>query len=205
MNCMVMLDAADLGPLLQYQACMERMLERYGERAWALLHQADVRARLEEWPLADRDRLWTEELIEPALIVMAGRTALKTLVQDDARTSRPKFAADLKPPLADASAATIRPRNTNRSGHVHETSEGRYLKNRTGHSLCPDFRATNAPRLSKEPGASRAQLGAPVRQMFGMAPCQSVHIQRCLRWDEPHARERPKARRERAKGRPGPY
>ena len=142
MNCMVMLDAADLGPLLQYQACMERMLERYGERAWALLHQADVRARLEEWPLADRDRFWTEELIEPALIVMAGRTALKTLVQDDARTSRPKFAADLKPPLADASAATIRPRNTNRSGHVHETSEGRYLKNRTGHSLCPDFRAT---------------------------------------------------------------
>ena len=65
--------------------------------------------------------------------------------------------------------------------------------------MCPDFRATDAPRLSKEPGASHAQLGAPVRQMIGMAPCQSVHIQRCLRWDEPHARERPKASRERAK------
>ena len=50
LNTMVMLDAADLGPLPQYQARVERMLERYGERTWALLHPADARARLEEWP-----------------------------------------------------------------------------------------------------------------------------------------------------------
>ena len=51
LNAMIMLDAADLGLLLQYQARIERMHERYCERTWALLYQADVRARLEELPV----------------------------------------------------------------------------------------------------------------------------------------------------------
>eukprot|EP00435_Cladocopium_sp_Y103_P040827 s1627_g11.t1 len=35
-NCMIMLDAADLGALLQYQERVERMHERYGERTCAM-------------------------------------------------------------------------------------------------------------------------------------------------------------------------
>ena len=49
-NCMIMWDGADLGPLIQYQERIERQHDRYGERTWALLYQADVRCRLEEWP-----------------------------------------------------------------------------------------------------------------------------------------------------------
>ena len=172
-NAMVMLDALDLGPLLQYQARVERMLERYGERTWALLYQAEVRARLEEWPwvrmelklshtaalaagnttpfdakrpwnealrvLADRDKFWAEEFMEPALIVMTDRSALRSLVSDDARAGKGgNEPIDHKLPVEDPSSK-VRPRNTNRTGRYHEVAEGKYLKNRTGYGLCSGY------------------------------------------------------------------
>ena len=182
-NCMIMLDAADLGALLQYQERVERMHERYGERTWALLYQAEVRCRLEEWPrvrmelkrahssavsgggttayeaarpwnealrqIAERDRFWTDEFTEPALVIMANRGAAKQLVSDDARTSHasssvhgpqmrdlaggPTPSADRMPPIPP------RPRNANRTGRFHELIDGRYQVNRTGFGLCAEY------------------------------------------------------------------
>lgn len=45
-----MTDTVDLGAKLAYQNRVERLFERYGEKSWGLLYQADVGARLEEIP-----------------------------------------------------------------------------------------------------------------------------------------------------------
>lgn len=49
-NTLIMTDTVDLGAKLAYQNRVERLFERYGEKSWGLLYQADVRARLEEIP-----------------------------------------------------------------------------------------------------------------------------------------------------------
>ena len=49
-NALIMVDAVDLGSVLDYLSRIERFHDRFGEKAWALLYQADVRARLEELP-----------------------------------------------------------------------------------------------------------------------------------------------------------
>ena len=49
-NALIMADAVDLGSVLDYLSRIERFHDRFGEKAWALLYQADVRARLEELP-----------------------------------------------------------------------------------------------------------------------------------------------------------
>ena len=46
-NTLVMLDTVDLGTLLKYKEKIEKFHDRYGEKIWAVLYQADVRCRLE--------------------------------------------------------------------------------------------------------------------------------------------------------------
>lgn len=46
-NALVMLDAVDLGTLQKYREKIEKYHDRYGEKIWAVLYQADVRCRLE--------------------------------------------------------------------------------------------------------------------------------------------------------------
>ena len=178
LNAMIMLDAADLGLLLQYQARIERMHERYCERTWALLYQADVRARLEELPrvrlelklahkaavsaggtapyddarpwkealrvLADRDKFWTEEFMEPAILIAADKTTVRMAIDNDSVIDRatPSSAAEGQRQnqlIGDESMVKARPRNINRTGRYHEIAEGKYVLNRTGYKLCGAF------------------------------------------------------------------
>ena len=46
-NALVMLDAVDLGTLQKYREKIEKYHDRYGDKIWAVLYQADVRCRLE--------------------------------------------------------------------------------------------------------------------------------------------------------------
>ena len=175
-NLMVMLDAADLGPLLQHKSKVERLHDRFGDKTWALLYQADVRCRLEHLPrarmelkqrhleavalgnttayddlrpwneayraVADADKFWSEEFIEPALLVIADRSAMHSLVADDARTAAAAtdHPSGLLPPVPPPNAkAAVRPRNPNRTGRHHEIVDGKYQLNRTGFRLCPGF------------------------------------------------------------------
>ena len=176
LNTMVMLDSVDLSPLLLYQSRIERLHERYSERTWALLYQADVRARLEEWPrirlelkrahqvataaggattyddtrpwnealrlLSERDRFWTDEFIEPAVMIMADRNLGKAMLAGDAPTGQTIHDSHPSQPAAStpmAAERTPRARIPSRSGRFHDLVEGQYRSNRTGYRLCRSF------------------------------------------------------------------
>ena len=47
MNCLVMLDAVDLGKLLAYMRKQDSYYEKYGSRVWAFQYQTEVRTRSE--------------------------------------------------------------------------------------------------------------------------------------------------------------
>lgn len=48
-NCLVMLDAVDLGKLIAYKKKMDHYYESHGEKIWALQYQTDVRTRGEHF------------------------------------------------------------------------------------------------------------------------------------------------------------
>lgn len=182
-NAMIMLDVMDLGPLQMYKAKVELLHGRYGEsKVWALLYQADTRARLEHMPriklslyqkhqeavnsggttpyddgrpwnytlhtLANDDKFWAHEFVEPALIVLADAKGTGPITSDDAkiagtRQSKNESAGSTTLPSAGSlsDAITVRPRNANRTGRVHDVLDGSYRSNRTGYQLCADFNA----------------------------------------------------------------
>ena len=65
-NCLVMLDAVDLGKLIAYKKKQDHYYETHGEKIWALQYQTDVRTRAEHFVrikrdgLADYNRAWSE-------------------------------------------------------------------------------------------------------------------------------------------------
>ena len=61
MNCLVMLDAVDLGKLLAYMRKQDSYYEKYGSRAWALQYQIEVRTRSEHFLRVRRDILSDDE------------------------------------------------------------------------------------------------------------------------------------------------
>lgn len=177
-NAMIMLDVMDLGPLQMYKAKVELLHGRYGEsKVWALLYQADTRARLEHMPrvklslyqkhqeavssggttpyddsrpwnftlhtLANDDKFWAHEFVEPALIVLADAKGAAPVTSDDARiagSKQPKndgAGSSAHNPAGDL--VSVRPRNPNRTGRVHDMVDGMYRSNRTGYHLCADF------------------------------------------------------------------
>ena len=179
-NSMIMLDAVDLGPLQMYKSKIELLHARYGEsRVWALLYQADTRARLEHMPrirlklhqqhveakalgtttaydearpwnmsmqvMCNDDKFWGQEFVEPALIVLSEAKNLGSLTSDDAKIQGAKLAKDQPSSAAALSVPppepTVRPRNPNRTGRVHDMVDGAYRSNRTGYQLCADFNA----------------------------------------------------------------
>ena len=56
-NCLVMLDAVDLGKLLSYLSKQDQYQEKYGSRVWALQYQTDVRTRSEHFIRVKREAM----------------------------------------------------------------------------------------------------------------------------------------------------
>ena len=67
MTILVMKRAVDLGLLLRYRARMERLHDRYSDKVWAVLYQAEARCRLELM-----DRLRREAVAEHETVVKSG-------------------------------------------------------------------------------------------------------------------------------------
>ena len=67
MTILVMRKAVDLGVLLKYRSHVERLHDRYSDKIWAVLYQAETRCRLELM-----DRLRREAVAEHEATVRAG-------------------------------------------------------------------------------------------------------------------------------------
>ena len=72
LNVMVMLDAADLGTLMKYKDKIEKLHDRYSDKIWAILYQADVRCRLEAMDRIRRQILAEQEQLNNAHAVVPG-------------------------------------------------------------------------------------------------------------------------------------
>eukprot|EP00435_Cladocopium_sp_Y103_P030898 s1069_g7.t1 len=70
MTILVMKKAVDLGVLLKYRSHIERLHDRYSEKIWAVLYQAETRCRLELM-----DRLRREATAEHEAAIRAGGTS----------------------------------------------------------------------------------------------------------------------------------
>ena len=93
---------------------------------------------------------WREEVVEPSMLVLTRISGLGEVIDGDAKIKENAAAGtpvrDTGPAphrLAQSSGSQAapkhRPRNTNRTGRHHSVSEGKYLLNRTGYSLCSSF------------------------------------------------------------------
>ena len=71
-NAMLMLDQADLGVMLKYRERIEKIHQRYGERIWALLYQADVRCRLEAFERIRRQIATEQEMLRKEHVANGG-------------------------------------------------------------------------------------------------------------------------------------
>ena len=136
-------------PLL-YQADTRARLEHLPRKRLELLqaHQEAVRAgnttpynENRPWNyalscVANDDRFWSHEFIEPAMIILSDGKGVKTAVEDDAKVAPH---SDKQAALMASAPSTVRPRNSNRTGRVHDLVDGSYRSNRTGHQLCTDY------------------------------------------------------------------
>ena len=190
-NLMVMLDAADLGLLLQYKSKVERLHDRFGDKTWALLYQADVRCRLEHLPrarvelkqrhleavalgnttayddlrpwneayraVADADKFWSEEFFEPALLVIADRSAMRTMLapQRQRQTTHLDFCRRFRLPtrkqrsvqgIPTELAGTTRLLMASANSTARDFACARTFKTRPAHTLCEATGAVGTAR-----------------------------------------------------------
>ena len=99
--------------------------------------------------VANDDKYWSHEFVEPALIILADAKGLKTLTSDDAKVATTSSGSRQTGTGADqlTEAPAIKPRNPNRTGRVHDVVEGAYRSNRTGYRLCAEFNQGNCTNM----------------------------------------------------------
>eukprot|EP00435_Cladocopium_sp_Y103_P026713 s4904_g6.t1 len=178
LTILVMADAVDLGNLQRYRTHVERLAERYGQKVWSVIYQADVRCRLEQmerlkrklaaeheaavtagkttdfddkrpwnavWAHAVNDEtFWREEVTEPCMLILTKITSSNEILEGDAKVAgQPSSAAGPREtvpgPARMANERPVRPRNTNRTGRVHNIQDGKYTHNRTGYAICAGY------------------------------------------------------------------
>ena len=87
--------------------------------------------------VANDDRYWTHEFVEPALIAKSGARHAEQVVKDDAKVDAHERKTAAPPEAARPSGSQmIRTRNPNRTGRVHDFVDGAYKSNRIGYPLC---------------------------------------------------------------------
>lgn len=99
------------------------------------------------WAKATQDEtFWREEVIEPCMLIITRISSTNEMVDGDAKVgaaasgSNPR---DTTPTPAKMAASNdkqpVHPRNSNRTGRIHNTENGKYTHNRTGYSICSGF------------------------------------------------------------------
>ena len=99
------------------------------------------------WARATADEtFWREEVIEPCMLIITRISSPNELVDGDAKVAAQSSSGQLREtvptPAKMASAADkqpVRPRNSNRTGRVHNIETGKYTHNRTGYNICSGF------------------------------------------------------------------
>ena len=93
------------------------------------------------------ETFWREEVVEPCMMVITRISNASEILDGDAKIggSSSSAAGPRDPGAVPAKMApanekqTPRPRNTNRTGRVHQIQDGKYVMNRTGYALCAGY------------------------------------------------------------------
>ena len=98
------------------------------------------------WARATSDEtFWREEVIEPCVLIMTRITSPAEVVEGDAKVSQASSSHKRETTPGPARMASssqrpaVRPRNSNRTGRIHNIDNGKYTHNRTGYSICSGF------------------------------------------------------------------
>ena len=97
------------------------------------------------YKVANDEKFWQHEFVEPAMLVIndkSGRGS-QTMTDEDARTAlrdgHHVSADSVHPDKSAPASSRTTTRNPNRTGRIHNFSEGAYKTNRTGYQLCGGF------------------------------------------------------------------
>ena len=94
------------------------------------------------WARATSDEtFWREEVVEPCMLIITRITSPSEVVEGDAQGSSNQRETAPGPARMASSSERLaaRPRNSNRTGRVHNIDNGKYTHNRTGYSICSGF------------------------------------------------------------------
>ena len=99
------------------------------------------------WQRAVNDEaFWREEVIEPGMLILTKVAGINDMLDGDAKvqtTSAPSNPSapreTMSAPARMSTAPPVRPRNSNRTGRIHQVENGKYVLNRTGYRLCDGY------------------------------------------------------------------
>eukprot|EP00435_Cladocopium_sp_Y103_P056506 s702_g19.t1 len=141
---------ADVRCRLEHMERLKRGLKAEHDTAVAAGKTTDYDAKRPwnlVWAKAVADEtFWREEVNEPSMLILTKITTTTDMVEGDAKVgSSPAAASNQRETAPVPARATadkpVGPRNTNRTGRVHNTQDGKYTHNRTGYALCSGFNA----------------------------------------------------------------
>lgn len=99
------------------------------------------------WARATSDEtFWREEVVEPCMPIITRISSPAEMVEGDAKVANQPSGShqrETAPTPARMTSASdkpaVRPRNSNRTGRVHNIENGKYTHNRTGYSICGGY------------------------------------------------------------------
>eukprot|EP00435_Cladocopium_sp_Y103_P074415 s25_g48.t1 len=97
------------------------------------------------WAKAVEDEaFWREEVTEPCMLILTKITSTTEVLEGDAKVASAPASSSGAREVAPAPARMttdrqVRPRNTNRTGRVHNIQDGKYTHNRTGYAICAGY------------------------------------------------------------------
>ena len=114
------------------------------------------------WAKAAADEtFWREEVIEPCMLILTKIANTAEVLEGDAKVNQQSQQSagqrETTPaPSRMASGSvpdrhTHRPRNSNRTGRIHDTDGNKYVRNRTGYSICAGYNSGTCTEASQGP------------------------------------------------------
>eukprot|EP00435_Cladocopium_sp_Y103_P048512 s1251_g14.t1 len=140
---------ADVRCRLEHMARLQRNLKTEHDQAVAAGKTTDYDDKRPwnlVWQRAVSDEaFWREEVQEPCMLILTKITSTLEVVEGDAKVAGIPASSSAGPretapaPARLATERPIRPRNSNRTGRVHNIQDGKYTHNRTGYAICAGY------------------------------------------------------------------
>ena len=150
---------ADVRCRLEHMERLKRRLQSEHDKAKASGGSTDFDEK-RPWNLvwaraASDETFWREEVNEPCMLILARISNPGEMIEGDARVKAPAPGASQRETTpgpsrmaTEVTAPKIRPRNTNRTGRIHNTENGRYTHNRTGFAICSGYNSGTCSETS---------------------------------------------------------